>query len=79
MGLVVPLLEQIKTTNMFKYIGMVAIATSLMFTTASCTKKHCVTFTDVNGNDCCEKCFATQKGLDDFVASNTLNCPDVCD
>ncbi len=64
---------------MFKFIGMAAIATTLMFATASCTKDHCVTFTDANGNDCCEKCFTSQKRLNDFVASNTLTCPDVCD
>lgn len=64
---------------MLKSIGLVVVATTLMFASTSCTKKHCVTFTDENGYECCEKCFATQKRLDDFVASNTLTCPDVCD
>ncbi len=64
---------------MTKVLSMAALATTLLLTSTSCTKKHCITFTDANGVDCCEKCFATQKRLNDFVATNTKMCPEVCD
>lgn len=73
------MLQTLKSLQMTKLLGLCILASTLALTGTSCNKKHCITFTDANGNDCCEKCFLTQKRLDDFVASNTLNCPDVCD